>query len=595
MMILIDDYDGLATGIASSSRPLTPAHESMLNQIQSTFHAFFAILHECVNLGNVQVYLTGVLPMKLSAQEDSGFQGSLMYHYPWGKLSKLFGFSMDDVYRGVSMLELPSDCSEEMLVRQLALLHVGFRFRRCSLKSLFNPARIQFILNHLSLHAKFDPTMSTTKLLQGLAAICEPFPSSVSSSLSLASTHPLLPWILRESLYSTSGTKATELERFDLLQLATLREAQKSMLLSYLCFTGALTHELVPDYQNPYRLTVPNGYTRTEFLNTLRNAINARPGALANLHAAIHAIPNAHSLSPFIISLQYQLITAFESYDTGVLEHELRTLTYTSLLMCCLQTDDVYSEPKLDTYASSNEASNESITTTTAAIAQDDSTSTSSASDTIATKKDDDDVDGAPNPTSVSNGNGPPLLPFKNMYGSEDQYVVYRTGNVDETTRFTERIRPKRFVFDFKAIPIAHIQEFVDVKWERRFEANRALAQLTDDTILQMSYRDLFSQPFKRISTALAQACQELSRTIERMNHEVMMEGGSEEDEWKHGSEGRAVGIVILRIGLYRLIAVVVNPGDVQPNTALVENAHTEQQQQQHYRLTCLGASTAPM
>lgn len=363
-MILIDDYDGLASTV-SARRPLLPQQEAMLNQIQTTFQAFFSILQDCIDLGNVQIFMTGVLPLKLTAKPDSGFHQA-MYHYPWGKLSKLFGFTIDDVSRGVSMLELPSDCSEEELTRHLAMLHIGYRFRRCSLKSLFNPARIQFILDHLSLHVKFDPTMTTQKMLRGLAAICEPSPSSISTALSAASIHPMLHWILRECLYSTSGTNSTELEKFDLLDLAGLAAAQKSTLLSYLCFTGALTHELVPNYQNPYRLTVPNGYARTEFLNHLREAVDVRNGALANLHASIRALSSQHQVGPLVISLQDQLLTAFESYDTGLLEHELRTLTYSSLLMCCLQGDDVYSEPKLETCG--------------------------------------------------------PNLPFKNMYGSEDQY-----------------------------------------------------------------------------------------------------------------------------------------------------------------------------
>ena len=154
-MIMMDGLQNLAAGEALSSAS---------SHVESdTFQALFSILQDCLNLGNVRIYMTGVLPLKLSAKDESN---EVMYHYPWRKLSKLFGFTIEGVYRGVSILDLPKDCSQEELVRHLAMLHVGYRFRRCSLKSLFNPGRIMFILNHLSIHAKYDPTMTTEKLLK---------------------------------------------------------------------------------------------------------------------------------------------------------------------------------------------------------------------------------------------------------------------------------------------------------------------------------------------------------------------------------------------------------------------------------------------
>lgn len=66
-----------------------------------------------------------------------------------------------------------------------------------------------------------------------------------------------------------------------------------------------------------------------------------------------------------------------------------------------------------------------------------------------------------------------------------------------------------------------------------------------------MSFRDLFSQPFKLVSSVITDAARELSDTVKRMN---------KYDE----EEGKAVGIILLRVGLYRLLGVILSSDNLE-------------------------------
>lgn len=476
-MILIDNYDAMLHGTLVRITE-NPKCATQLADLFNEYEALFAEIQMCIDKGSTRLFATGTHPISLRSVPSS------FWSFASDILPQIFGFSHLDVERGVSKLKLSTGTYKEEFLSALTRLEgPGHRFSRKSLTKMMSPGRILYLLKQTSIYLSVSPEHQDEKAILSIQANLTKMPIC-RGPISICSSHASLPWVIRETLYSTTGCFSLTTDSFQLDEMLRVSKWPKVTLLSYLYFSGVLTHELVPDSQHPFRLTYSTNFIQNELVNVLREPMH---GELANLNAAVNGLLFEHSSLPLLRVLQHQLRYSSEIFDSLNMENETRVATYSALLLCRRTSDDVFTEPK---------------------------------------------------PVTDTN------LSIKNLYGFEDHVVVYRAWleMMDLPTV------PKRIVFDFRAIPAARVH--FNPK-PRRLEPtideiSILLLELPESEILDLSFQASHSDAPTTIRSFLTTALEELNVIIASMNLD------SE-------AEGVARGIVIVRVGAYRLLTIALD------------------------------------
>ncbi|RHZ78190.1 hypothetical protein Glove_166g242 [Diversispora epigaea] len=323
LYIFIDEYDaGMNEALKNETilKFFTTHHEKKsekkIKTIQNSFKEFYSLLKFACDESLVRIFQTGVTPVVLSEfTSDFNISKELALKEEFWDL---YGFKKLEVELLLDNALGPglSPDVKRGIMEWLKEENDGYFFNLDQTEGIFNPACILYCIEMLMERKKrltnddYRNTSTTIKKLLRFSPDPQTLPSQ--TTLDLIINNPFGKYVLSEVLsqHSLELTKSIE-QRFRLTNICELA-TDRTPLLSFMFYTGALTYKPDP---SKYKLQIPNRIAKREFIAEALKIYDWKEEDLMSVQKCLQILEADHNIEPLCRFIEETLLKPLKDYS----------------------------------------------------------------------------------------------------------------------------------------------------------------------------------------------------------------------------------------------------------------------------------------
>ncbi|RHZ81374.1 hypothetical protein Glove_120g228 [Diversispora epigaea] len=354
LYVCIDEYDaGMNEALKNETilRSLTVRNENNENNenedasvkiesIDNSFKQFYSRLKSACNMGIARVFQVGVTPVAL-AEFTSGFNISKDIAIREG-FWDLYGFKKSEIELLLDNALGLSDVKGE-IIEWLKEENDGYFFNPEQTEGIFNPARVLYCIEMMMERKKklvdndYQNTSTLIKKLLRFPSDPQTLPSQ--TTLELIVNNPLGKSILTEALDQRPLKLKKNIEqRFRLTNIRELA-TDRTPLLSFMFYTGALTYKPGSAGSLEYELQIPNHIAKREFIAEALKIYNWKEEDPISVRKCLQILEGEDNIEPLCRFIEKVLLEPLKDNSVVYSNEEVLKQTFMNTFILTYRED----------------------------------------------------------------------------------------------------------------------------------------------------------------------------------------------------------------------------------------------------------------